>query len=85
MITTQEKPALDQKTIDTVKATVPVLAEHGEAITTRFINYCFKTILNLKTFLTKPISAKDVSLKHLRTQLCSCSVHRPVRGDCSSC
>ncbi|WBL15064.1 NO-inducible flavohemoprotein [Sutcliffiella sp. NC1] len=32
---------LDQKTIDIVKSTVPVLAEHGEAITKRFYEMMF--------------------------------------------
>ncbi|MDC3416965.1 NO-inducible flavohemoprotein [Aquibacillus salsiterrae] len=32
---------LDQKTIDTVKATVPVLEKHGEAITKRFYQMMF--------------------------------------------
>ncbi|WP_078596633.1 NO-inducible flavohemoprotein [Evansella clarkii] len=33
---------LDQKTIDIVKSTAPVLAEHGEAITTRFYEMMFE-------------------------------------------
>lgn len=39
---------LDAKTIETVKATVPVLAEHGEAITTRFYEMMFNDHPELK-------------------------------------
>ncbi|WP_425335407.1 NO-inducible flavohemoprotein [Salipaludibacillus daqingensis] len=41
-------PQLDAKTIETVKATVPVLAEHGEAITKRFYEMMFEDHPELK-------------------------------------
>ncbi len=40
--------ALSEKTIQTVKSTVPVLAEHGEAITTHFYKRMFENHPELK-------------------------------------
>ncbi len=65
MITTQEKPALDQKTIDTVKATVPVLAEHGEAITTRFYQLLFQNHPELKNIFNQTNQRKGRQPKAL--------------------
>ncbi|MFD1019355.1 NO-inducible flavohemoprotein [Thalassobacillus hwangdonensis] len=45
---TQTAERLDQQTIDTVKSTVPVLAEHGEAITKRFYQLLFENHPELK-------------------------------------
>lgn len=44
---------LDKKTIDTVKATVPVLAEHGEAITTHFYQRMFADHPELKNIFNQ--------------------------------
>ncbi|WP_173918120.1 NO-inducible flavohemoprotein [Halobacillus sp. Marseille-Q1614] len=45
---TESPYTLDQKTIETVKATVPVLAEHGEAITKHFYQRLFEAHPELK-------------------------------------
>ncbi|WP_082232008.1 NO-inducible flavohemoprotein [Halobacillus massiliensis] len=45
---TENQYALDEKTITTVKATVPVLAEHGEAITKHFYKRLFEAHPELK-------------------------------------
>lgn len=65
MITTQEKPALDQKTIDTVKATVPVLAEHGESITKRFYQLLFQNHPELKNIFNQTNQRKGRQPKAL--------------------
>ncbi|SHN32874.1 NO-inducible flavohemoprotein [Gracilibacillus kekensis] len=44
---------LDIKTIETVKATVPVLAEHGTAITTRFYQLLFTNHPELKNIFNQ--------------------------------
>ncbi|MCT2536973.1 NO-inducible flavohemoprotein [Aquibacillus koreensis] len=46
-------PLLDQKTIDTVKATVPVLAQHGETITSRFYQMMFENHPELKNIFNQ--------------------------------
>ncbi|MBM7552255.1 NO-inducible flavohemoprotein [Thalassobacillus pellis] len=45
---TQTMTRLDEQTIKTVKATAPVLAEHGEKITTRFYQLMFEAHPELK-------------------------------------
>ena len=40
--------ALSQKTIDTVKATIPVLEEHGETLTTHFYKRLFELYPEVK-------------------------------------
>ncbi|SDZ93496.1 nitric oxide dioxygenase [Thalassobacillus cyri] len=47
-MSTETLPKLDEQTIATVKATVPVLAEHGEQITTRFYQMMFEAHPELK-------------------------------------
>ncbi|WP_175615743.1 NO-inducible flavohemoprotein [Piscibacillus halophilus] len=47
------KTSLDPKTIETVKATVPVLAEHGEAITKRFYQLLFQNHPELKNIFNQ--------------------------------
>ncbi|MGP4059630.1 NO-inducible flavohemoprotein [Halobacillus sp. H74] len=47
------KKPLDEATIETIKATVPVLAEHGEAITTHFYKRLFEDHPELKNIFNQ--------------------------------
>ncbi|MGI8313929.1 NO-inducible flavohemoprotein [Halobacillus mangrovi] len=47
------KVGLDQRTVDIIKSTVPVLAEHGEAITKHFYQKMFKDHPELKNIFNQ--------------------------------
>lgn len=59
---------LDQQTIELVKATVPILEERGDEITSRFYQMMFENHPELKIFLTKQISVKEINPKRSQTQ-----------------
>ncbi|WP_163540044.1 NO-inducible flavohemoprotein [Gracilibacillus sp. YIM 98692] len=50
---TTQTTLLDQQTMKTVKATVPVLAEHGQAITSRFYERLFQSHPELKNIFNQ--------------------------------
>ncbi len=52
-VMSQSTQALEAKTIETVKATVPVLAEHGTAITSRFYQLLFTNHPELKNIFNQ--------------------------------
>lgn len=52
-MSTKATEILDQQTIKTIKSTVPVLAEHGEAITTHFYKRMFENHPELKNIFNQ--------------------------------
>ena len=55
-----EKKGLSQKTIDTVKATAPVVAEHAKEITTKFYETLFKNVPAAASFFNKSNQGKGL-------------------------
>ncbi|MYL54217.1 NO-inducible flavohemoprotein [Pontibacillus yanchengensis] len=64
-MSTQTANQLDQRTIDIVKSTVPVLAEHGEAITKRFYQLLFENHPELKHVFNQANQKMDKQPKAL--------------------
>jgi nitric oxide dioxygenase len=52
-MTSKVRNGLDQKTVDIIKSTVPVLAEHGEAITKHFYQKMFRDHPELKNIFNQ--------------------------------
>lgn len=53
MMTNHDKHPLDERTIQIIKATVPVLEEHGETITTLFYKRLFENYPELKNLFNQ--------------------------------
>lgn len=64
-MTTQTKTGLDQQTIDIIKATVPVLEEHGTAITKVFYQRMFEGHPELKNIFNQTNQRKGEQSKAL--------------------
>ncbi|MFC4024159.1 NO-inducible flavohemoprotein [Oceanobacillus longus] len=72
---TETAIGLDQKTMDIIKATVPVLKEHGTAITTRFYQLMFKDHPELKNIFNQVNQRKGDQPKALANTVYAAAVH----------
>ncbi|SFL75125.1 nitric oxide dioxygenase [Gracilibacillus orientalis] len=66
---------LDAKTIETVKATVPVLAEHGTAITSRFYQLLFNNHPELKNIFNQTNQKKGEQPQALANAVYAAAAH----------
>ncbi|MFC2948792.1 NO-inducible flavohemoprotein [Virgibacillus sediminis] len=72
---TETKTVLDQETKDIIKATVPVLKEHGNAITTRFYQRLFETHPELKNIFNQTNQRKGDQPKALANTVYAAALH----------
>lgn len=70
-----ETLALDQKTIDTVKATVPVLQEHGTTITKHFYKRMFENHPELKNIFNQTNQRKGDQPKALANTVLAAAMY----------
>ncbi|WP_138419939.1 NO-inducible flavohemoprotein [Aquibacillus sediminis] len=75
MSTQTTEPLLDQQTIDTVKATVPALEQHGEDITKRFYHLLFKNNPDLKNIFNQTNQRKGQQPKALANTVYAAAQH----------
>lgn len=66
---------LDQKTIETVKATVPALQEHGNTITQHFYKTMFKNYPELKNIFNQTNQRKGDQPKALANTVLAAAMH----------
>ena len=74
-MTTETATGLDQKTRDIIKATVPVLEEHGTAITKRFYQMMFENHPELKNIFNQTNQRKGDQPKALANTVYAAAVH----------
>ncbi|MBP2078570.1 NO-inducible flavohemoprotein [Oceanobacillus polygoni] len=74
-MTTETATGLDQKTRDIIKATVPVLEEHGTAITKRFYQMMFENHPELKHIFNQTNQRKGDQPKALANTVYAAAVH----------
>ncbi|MFZ3578405.1 NO-inducible flavohemoprotein [Virgibacillus sp. DJP39] len=72
---TETKTGLDQKTIDTIKATVPVLEEHGTQITKTFYQRMFENHPELKNIFNQTNQRKGDQSKALAATVYKAAYH----------
>ncbi|WP_087973975.1 NO-inducible flavohemoprotein [Oceanobacillus rekensis] len=72
---TETTIGLNQDTIEIIKATVPVLEEHGTAITTRFYQLMFKDHPELKNIFNQTNQRKGDQPKALANTVYAAAVH----------
>lgn len=75
ILTTQTKTGLDQKTIDIIKATVPVLEEHGNDITKVFYKRMFENHPELKNIFNQTNQRKGDQSKALADTVYAAAYH----------
>ncbi|MFD1851227.1 NO-inducible flavohemoprotein [Oceanobacillus bengalensis] len=74
-MSTTTATGLDQKTRDIIKSTVPVLQEHGTAITTRFYQTMFKKHPELKNIFNQTNQRKGDQPKALANTVLAAAMH----------
>ncbi|WP_339230784.1 NO-inducible flavohemoprotein [Oceanobacillus sp. FSL K6-2867] len=74
-MTTETATGLDQKTRDIIKATVPVLEEHGTAITKRFYQMMFENHPELKNIFNQTNQRKGDQPKALANTVYAAAVN----------
>ena len=72
---TETANGLNQETMDIIKATVPVLEEHGTAITSRFYQLMFKDHPELKNIFNQTNQRKGDQPKALANTVYAAAVH----------